>query len=957
MKKPFPRRSLSPKGGRPQAPERDGNSSKQREKVNEKTAKAKDLVIGKSKDANTKKEKTSSDKKRNDEVKGEENARKKKVEAHGKAVKVNSPNVMLQNPLEILEQEITMEEETEKITRREKPGTAYASVDVRSELDPIETATAELFPHPISEEQALATLDSLQSDFASLDQAEALPKDYNGIPLTSLKQQQIIHMLTKLSKALNMEDTLTSTVGATRSEPVRDVRGQGSKSEIWTDSRCVPSGASNRNGSNQGISSGEMCADVSGNSGNESANSSSIQNLSASSANSRARMSPTGSILSSASSVSASRSRMSPKSLKNTVHFSTLVTEISTSASQSYEDKISYRKLDITPKNSENFEEGDIGDMAHAAGTEQTTESVEMSVGATSSGLNLLGKVALTPSVDTSSGSPGEFHSNHPFEDSAPDGELNTSDKENEYVPPPVEENSDDTRQSSRSTRPVRNPYIWNVYMANMPEGPVGENHPALGVEKSALKCDLPETALKVNTEKVILQENLTRTNMPMDTQYYYINDSSSLERLVQGKITPDASISSLQEEITRSYLLSQYKTDIKGDYRMGVKNPEKAMDISETSGFNIDESAIHLEPIVLTGSQNTLKENRSMLEEEEIIRSNLQRVQFDDSDDESIDDKPSCDKLNLTFEIVEDTHNSDVNLEIDHIVNDQLDIVSEVNDIADSANDNPHKENGENTVGAANEKVDENKHVENISENLDDSDFETEEEIEVDDMEDLNESEDKTGKQNDSQQEIAEIQNEMQKLIDAESIGIDEKETNVDENQHSLETSESEIKVTEVEGPKVCVENVETEIKVTEVQDQDRGGEDEQENKAKAEHIQKYLNQVHEHSLQHEEDFYDEDTDVRKSGSQASVNMMEDIGGLIQSFTSTIQSMNHLSQEELFRLQTEQFEMIQKKLIEHQQAQLEELFVAQRREQMNLQKEIEVCKYYCQLILIHQKF
>jgi len=48
--------------------------------------------------------------------------------------------------------------------------------------------------------------------------------------------------------------------------------------------------------------------------------------------------------------------------------------------------------------------------------------------------------------------------------------------------------------------------------------------------------------------------------------------------------------------------------------------------------------------------------------------------------------------------------------------------------------------------------------------------------------------------------------------------------------------------------------------------------------------------------------------------------------------------------------LQAEQFELVQQKLIEHQQAQLEELFVAQRREQMNLQKEIEVGTYTGQI-------
>ena len=925
LKKPLPSRSLSPKGGRPQAPDRE---IKQHSKTEEKKPHHKDTKSRKDKG------RASPDRRKANEAKRVENIVKTKTVVTPEKdisslqkTKASPSKTTLPNPLELLEQELTQEEETEIFNRFDKQNIGYEENEVYSELDPIQTATAELFPHPISEEQALATLDSLQSDFASLEQADALPKDYNGIPLTSLKQQQIIHMLTKLSKALNMEDTLTSTMGSSsKPEHAKDARGQGSKSENWSDSRSVPNGASGRNVvSYQGVETGGVILTDDPSDIHESVNSNSFQNLSGSSAHSRARMSPTGSsILSSASSVSASRSRMSPKSLKNTVHFSTMVTEISTSASQSYEDKISYRKLDITPKNSENFEEGDTGEV-NAVDRSAGSESRDGQSGAMASGLNLLGKVALSPSVDTSSSSPGEFQGDHPFEDGNPDGELNTSDKENEYIPPPDDE-SNESHSGSRTAR-QRNPYVWNVYMANIPQGPLGENHPALSIEKSGLKAELAETGPKDNHEKVVLQENLARKNVSLealDTQYHYGTSGNDIERLFKDAIAPDSSISSLQEEITRSYMLSQKRPDlIKHGGQIEVATPVTDIDNSATSELDIDESAIHLEPIVLTGGLNTLQENRTMLDDEEQIRNNLQRVLFDDSSDESEEgeEESSCNKLNTTFDITDNDHENaetydngipdsaetrDDKMPVeDYLVEE----IVEMNDEHEFEDDSNHKEISE----------EENEIIgDNDDENMEVLECETEESEE-------SEQEDEAEICNEKDGNVVVVETESKPMVSAETKNVDMIDKVCEETKHERKANV----------------DMETHIKVTEHEEEAVNG-DAQENEAKAEHIQKYLSQVHEQSLHTAEDFENDDDDAGANKTR-SENVMDDIGTLIQSFTSTIQSMNHLSQEELFKIQTEQFELIQKTLIEHQQAQLEELFVSQRREQMNLQEEMEV--------------
>ena len=856
LRKPLPSRSRSPKGGRPQSVEpKTSVSNEKREMKVDKGAREKKIS---ERDKRTgERERKTSDK--NDQIKSPKlvkDAGKKEPEKskdirqkasktesnRSTRSKISKPDSVIQNPLEKLEQELTLEEQRERaMLARQKQSevlpnkvedelfkeeqkqrlflakqrqTELTQGKVRTEVDPIEMAAAELQALNITEEQALATLDSLQSDFASLEQMDSLPQDYNGIPLTNKKQQQIIHMLTKLSNALNIEDTLTSTTSSNASgEPHKDF-AEHAKSDVLGrkgDNGCVQNGANSRT-LFQGVAGElEQNADESSlsiTSGSNVTGPSQQGSMpsSASSNYSRARMSPNGSsILSSASSVSGSRLRLSPKTLKNTVHFSSFVTEISTSASQSMEDKISVRKLDITPASSTNFDNPD--------GANPSSETVQKNLrtSGSRSGPNvsqqpdsLLSKVALSPSVDSSGGSPGEFYGGSAPFDTSQDGELNTSDKENEYVP--QDESSGDNYESDSENRPnSRHSHVLNVYTANIPQGPIGNQHPA--VVKSSVKSDASDSTLKGSQDKLSSQENLPKYNMTMDTQYNYSPDGINFENYI-GKSSSNNSISSLQEEITRSYMLSQ-------QHQMGRKTIQNVQ-------RNKKEE---LKRASMKGSINQWEASPILL-------------------------KP-----------VIYNHSPKKEIEV---------------------------QSSEQTYGT--------KHLDKV-------------ELEVIDADSDCSSE------NEEENDLSEQNKKMEDNSKAGSVKVDDY---LSEQNIIVETVKPSNDFSEV-------------IKSTEIEEEE----------GKAEHIQRYLSHVHEQSLQNEEDF--KSIENNEMAGQGDMNVLDDIGTSIQTFMSSLQDMNHLSHEELFQLQAKQFEVLQQQLMEQQRNQLEELFVQQRREQMNLQQEIEV--------------
>ncbi|XP_060571470.1 transcriptional regulator ATRX-like isoform X2 [Ruditapes philippinarum] len=966
-------KSFSPKGGRPQAYEHD--KSKIIGQQDNKNTKLKDkkesIKINKSDDSKVKSEISNKRKEivNDSKIKQNETGLKKmsldtkEKERKRKTSSKSHFDYQLQNPLEILEQELSKEQEKDMNKRFAKPNVEGAAGEVRQDLDPIQTATAELFPFPISEEQALATLDSLQSDFASLEQFDSLPSDYNGIPLTSLKQQQIIHMLTKLSKALNMEDTLTST---TTSNIGFEPAGQGARVENTCDNRSVPNGAIGQSSENSGQSDlSEAVNELSVSGTNESnVSNSSVQN---SSAHSRSRMSPTGSsILSSASSVSASRSRMSPKSLKNTVHFSTLVTEISTSASQSYEDKISYRKLDITPKSSQNFEDSTDGSRESRNLNEGQEAGPDASLEVPSSdGRNMLSKVALSPNIDSPSGSPGEFQNQHPFENSSQESDLNTSDKENEFVPADTE-SSDDNLPSGSNVRSGRNQPVLNVFTVNMPEGPIGENHPAVVHMKSSIKSDMPFGSSVKDGQEKVLQENFSKANMNLDSQYRYCTSTADLDRYIQGKVSHDDSISrsSMQDEITKSYMLSHYKPD-QGNYQVyenfEFKKPKKiAKELQE-----LDDSSVILKPVIFSKTGNSLKENRSMLDEEDMIRSNLHKVQLEDTDSEDENrteysktwlEKDDC--KSEQSETVKDIPNFP-HMGFQNVYLGKIETEHELEEI-----DRPIEsdENSDNNRQKCRDLKSQNEKNELDVMQSDDQEIEEEDDDDNGDDDDDNDDDGMKGyienkicfEQLTKSDEKINQAMLLQEEINQKVQGNHEQSIKIQTDKKNRENSGNVRVQGNIKKPVEIHENTDHIISIQNNNEQParvhedsdcpiRIQEIEREEEAKAEHIQKYLNQVHEHSLHHEDE---DDDSLSRQSTQNYPNVIEDIGTLIQTYTSSIQSMNHLSQEELFKMQSDQFELIQQKLIEHQRAQLEELFVAQRKEQMSLQHEIEAYQH-----------
>ena len=881
LRKPLPSRSRSPKGGRPQSGDTKDSVSEERKEVKvdkgareKKTSDRDKRVSDRERKANDKSEQMKSTKPSVREASRKESEKSKDIRKTGKtdtnrnvknrSSRIDQSEPGIQNPLEKLEQELSLEEQRERalLTRQKQGGLSLnkeeelfkeeqkqrallakqrqdeiAQDKVRTEIDPIEMAAAELQALNITEEQALATLDSLQSDFASLEQVDNLPLDYNGIPLQNKKQQQIIHMLTRLSKALNIEDTLTSTTSSNASgEPNKDTQ-ENVRGERPSDNKdCVQNGANSRSLSQVVVGELEHGADDSSlsiTSGSNMTGPSQQGSIvsSASSNHSRARMSPNGSssILSSASSVSGSRLRMSPKSLKNTVHFSSFVTEISTSASQSMEDKISVRKMDITPVNSANFDTSDGVNQS-----EDVPRNTSPSMPRTSQQPDsLLSKVALSPSVDSSGGSPGEFYSGRsPFEMNQ-DGDLNTSDKENEFVP--QDESSDENYERDVENRPSsRHSNVLNVYTANIPQGPIGSQHPA--VVKSSVKSDGSDNTLKGSQDKLSSQENLPKYMMTMEQQYIYGPESAGLGKPLR-KSGTDSSISSLQEEITRSYTLSQHNQFGNKTAPLEQRNKKEELKRASMKG-SINQwecSPIILKPVIYN-------------------RSSKQEVETEVNEQRPGAGTKHLDKVDL--DVIEvDSESSDKEEE-------NTDFLAQPQELVDI------------------EQYDEDKNFVDKSEQCDEN----------------------------TENDISEQNDNYVEPLRPENIVADNRVEPVKPENALPDTMKS----TEVE-----------------------------EEEGKAEHIQRYLTHVHEQSLQNEEEFKSiEDNEIAVQGD---INVLDNISHSIQSFMSSIQGMNHLSHEELFQIQAKQFEILQQQLIDQQQAQLEELFVQQRREQMNLQMEIEV--------------
>ncbi|XP_063444831.1 uncharacterized protein LOC134725162 isoform X2 [Mytilus trossulus] len=280
------------------------------------------------------------------------------------------------------------------------------------------------------------------NDYPSLDDCNSLPQEFSGLPLTSVKQQQIGQVLAKLSKHLNLQDTgetLNSTSSSSSTE-------NNMKQSVYSKS---PS-KNKEEETKQKYFHSPTLSDNSGNSGKDGVEAS-VSSFNQSGVNS--------SVMSSVGSVGTNQSRrMSPKGLKNTVHFSSFVTEISTSASQSVEDKISVRKMDITPSSSADLtghtgsanssdlsnqgqngkpmqkNVNDLGSSAVPQVSTSTTQPYRNNLFPGQPG-SMLSKVALSPE-ESPGGTPKSFFKDQemPFHVYTAEIDHNTSDKENENV-------------------------------------------------------------------------------------------------------------------------------------------------------------------------------------------------------------------------------------------------------------------------------------------------------------------------------------------------------------------------------------------------------------------------------------------------------------------------------------------------------------------------------------------
>ncbi|KAK3612243.1 hypothetical protein CHS0354_039523 [Potamilus streckersoni] len=794
-------------------------------------------------------------------------------------------------------------------------------------MEQLQSAAAELFPFPITEEQALATLDSLQGDLSSLEECGSLPHDYNGIPLTNLKQQQIMQMLLRLSRALNIEDTLTSTnsssgsgeqgnneTGSTvvdastqlekstgrknlndgvnehyNSENAEQFLNQPSQERFHKESmvrqKVSPNVTSDSTmtSPSQGSSTSEMPASVPS---------------SSSSVHSRSRMSPTASILSSGSSITGSKSHMSPKLSKNTVHFASFVTEISTSASQSMEDRISVRKLDITPVHSQNFEPSEdetismISESQGQAIPFHTTNVTGSSINDSKISMNnpknlpssgpciaagpshsyqqgsLLSKVMLSPETDTSSGVQNQSQM-FSFLVEGEETEINTSDKENEYV---AESDGDDSAEENASPVVVDSHRSQNRQNTQSypPKSYVSLVNYVTEVESDYVKplqgADIVSdiNTLKEKDDKLLTIEAFKRLNSAGCGSAQFSNGTggTNITRYLK-----DSGFVSMQDVTSKSQQLQQEGVlDISPivkhmEHESGSNtNEHRGAELVRRGSYTLDEPSAAL---LKSLAENNFLSTGPVTKNTDNIDSGNGQI-YSDSDEDVIAKLPTkCDSAENVIH---------TNLKVCEVVSDS---------------------DSERQAGA--------------HENKEEKEQEKEENKVKDDKE-------------------SEVKNE-----DRTEVNVRE-ENGLQENYKESDDDDDD-EFQEGELMRGAIPSIQLE----------------EEQEGKAEHIQRYLSHVHEHSLQNEEDFDCEESNdpptmfhgLNTSGNPY-MSMLDDISATIESFTTSTESMAHLSQEEILQIRMTQYDIFRTRLIEQQKQQLEELFVQQRKEQMQLQKDIE---------------
>ncbi|ESP01393.1 hypothetical protein LOTGIDRAFT_157573 [Lottia gigantea] len=196
-------------------------------------------------------------------------------------------------------------------------------------------------------EEAIQSIDSLSSGLMSLEDG-SLPNDFYGLPCTSVHEQQISQVLQKLSKQLNLKDTLSSTAGSTL--------GSDGNVDTLTEQKNnlkIPDAVS-EGSSNSFRDSQDTIVEVLNTSRKSKPPAIKIEDKPESSVKDSPSCgygSGDSSAVSSANTSASERIKGSPKSLKNTVHFSEFVKVLKTN--QSVEDEITVKRLKEMNSNSE----------------------------------------------------------------------------------------------------------------------------------------------------------------------------------------------------------------------------------------------------------------------------------------------------------------------------------------------------------------------------------------------------------------------------------------------------------------------------------------------------------------------------------------------------------------------------------------------------------------------------
>ncbi|OWF47774.1 hypothetical protein KP79_PYT06217 [Mizuhopecten yessoensis] len=672
-----------------------------------------------------------------------------------------------------------------------------------------------------SEQSETSGSGTASADFPSLEGCNSLPHEIDGLRFTSVRQQHIGHTLDKLSKVLNMEETL-STLNSTSSNEIQEnisrLRqsaqsshvGYSTQSSVQSQQSFDHAGGRRGNTSPQtnlrnptetpspktsdssapaSTPSSAEQSFGSNTSGSSTASHSRVgSNTSGSSNASHSRVSAvSASTRSSASSVTGSQSggvpsrRMSPKGLKNAVHFAPLVTEISTSASQSLEDKISVRKLDVTPTNSIQFDSGEQGQISRtgqegsnlARNRTSDSGSVPPSVHVTiQSSESMLSKVALSPETDSPQTPNDGLINNMPFETygQSVEGEINTSDKENELR----------TQPQGRSQIPGR--YI-----------DAGLRGPSRNMDQLLVKSQNSDDGSQTSTLK--------------GSQDLLGERSSVRQEMDPQRATEYQSTDTVRNAIVHSQGQQTRSTNV---------NPRIAAQSQPVMGRSSDDTLRSTQESSHPAIRGKVPVNISG-------KSSYVSQQIYDLQQKSKQDVAQQQAPPILTRPVAHTH-------------------------AGTFSQVPNTKAAERTVSRGSQR----------------------------------------------------------KL----NMGAG---TNVN-----------------------CLppKNV--------------TGDSDGEREAKAEHIQKYLNHVQRHSLEADADSAEDSKRANVKKNSPSLQEPFDLRSTIQSFTSSLQSLNQTDEEELLRIQAEHFDKLRRHLIDQQKHQLEELFVHQRREQMVLQTDIE--KYQSQL-------